>query len=66
MNDCLQEDMKHFIMIKQDVEKNESIWWYLDPKLKKQGPFKTDQIFSWRKMNYFQDTLPISFKDKTY
>jgi len=65
MNESLQKDIKFFEFIKQEVEKNEEIWYYLDPKEEKQGPFRTDQIFSWRKEEYIDCNLPLSFKDQT-
>jgi len=36
-------------------------WYYVDPSGKRQGPFKTEQMFSWRQTGYLGDELPLAY-----
>lgn len=51
MTEALEKDMYKLMNIKMDVEKNLPIWYYIDPNNAKRGPFRTDEIFTWRKQN---------------
>jgi len=51
MTEALKKDMLEFMKIKKDVENNLRIWYYIDNMDKLQGPFRTDEIFTWRKTN---------------
>ena len=51
MNEALKKDMNEFNKIKKDVKNNIRIWYYIDSMDQLQGPFRTDEIFTWRKTN---------------
>ena len=36
-------------------------WFYVDPSGKRQGPFSTEQMASWRQTGYLGDDLPLAY-----
>ena len=36
-------------------------WFYVDPSGKRQGPFTSDQMSSWRQTGYLGDDLPLAY-----
>ena len=36
-------------------------WFYVDPSGKRQGPFSSEQMFSWRQTGYLGDDLPLAY-----
>lgn len=60
MTEALKKDMHQFMKIKKDVENNLRIWYYIDNMEKLQGPFRTDEIFTWRKTNELNGSVYFS------